>query len=165
MEKHGAIFDHIYQPMDLTQFTAWMAKPKNGAKQPDVALDDYDQLCRDGYIVDRTGTHPKRKERVAVKTKDQITFRDESYKEKEVALKQKPNKKATQEDVDLAMKGLSSNSGLQCGGSSSNSVAGSLGGLMSQEGRQRMNAPDCDDLERVALKSEDNDGGRKFEDW
>ena len=140
--------------MDLTQFTAWMAKPKNGAKQPDVALDDYDQLCRDGYIVDRTGTHPKRKERVAVKTKDQITFRDESYKEKEVALKQKPNKKATQEDVDLAMKGLSSNSGLQCGGSSSNSVAGfdmknivnkasasfgSLAGLMSQEGRQRMN--------------------------
>ena len=67
----------VWEMMDERRFHAWMLKPKNGSIEAVAASQKFQDLVADpASITDMLGSCPRYAQRVAVKKKDMITFRD-----------------------------------------------------------------------------------------
>lgn len=95
--------DDVGEMMHIDAFVHWARKPKNLGAGEEEAKILFKQLCQaKGAILDQDGPHKDRPTRVRVSTKKVITFRNRVSKEKGYDLLSKPNKKASQEDIDKA---------------------------------------------------------------
>ena len=55
----------------------WMGKPKNGCMDAEEAKKEWDKLFRaPDAITDEKGTHPRYRQRVAIRKADMVKFRD-----------------------------------------------------------------------------------------
>ena len=69
--------DGVWEMMDERCFQAWMLKTKNGSIEAAAASQKFQDLVADpASISDMLGSCPRYAQRVAVKKKDVITFRD-----------------------------------------------------------------------------------------
>ena len=75
------ILDGVYQMMSRLVFVAWAAKPTHGGLDALAANALFEQYLSNPQLPkDMLGTNPKDAQRVAVRTKDLIIFRDQQIK-------------------------------------------------------------------------------------
>jgi hypothetical protein len=108
--------DGVWEMMDERCFQAWMLKTKNGSIEAVAASQKFQDLVADpASITDMLGSCPRYAQRVAVKKKDMITFRDLTENAQITRAAEAEKKKATQADLDAALAKL--DHGAQFGGS------------------------------------------------
>ena len=108
--------DGVWEMMDERCFQAWMLKPKNGSIEAAAASQKFQDLVADPTsITDMLGSCPRYAQRVAVKKKDMITFRDLTEHAQITRAAEAEKQKATQADLDASLAKL--DHGAQFGGS------------------------------------------------
>ena len=74
--------------MDMRTYIHWMAKPKNGALEHQVAERKWHELCQaPGAIIDFKGPEERLRQRVWVHKKGKIVFRDQDRVSRGAVLK------------------------------------------------------------------------------
>jgi hypothetical protein len=100
--KFSAVyFDGIYEMMTLKQYSVWVSLPENGGKDSEdakVAWLDFQKEA--GAICDNKGPCAKFRQRVAIKVKDVVKFRDGHERSQIATAAEKESKKATQKELD-----------------------------------------------------------------
>ena len=172
-ESNAWIHDDVMEPMDLLQFTAWKAKPKNGSMDGMAAIREFDEACLDKQkFLDLNGKHPLRKERILVCTKEQFLKRNKSSSSRLLQTSDKQFKNVSQEQAALVrdefarggQKFHKDDFGGDGGGDQMNFIRAAeqaSGGLLSSEAKAVLNL-DMNEMVRVSNISDQEK--RKRED-
>ena len=97
------ILDGVFEMLSRRQYIAWSAKPKNGGVPPDQAGIQWDAEFQTSKLPkDRLGRAADDLDRVAIKVKDLVIFRDQQSRSQGYSLKQGEKRKATEADIAKA---------------------------------------------------------------
>ena len=96
--------DGVWEMLCVDGYIHEMGKPKHGSIKPLVAREDFWKKHREpDSIVDEDGPTTELKERLATKTKDLITHRDADIQSKVLTVRDREQKKASEEDINKAV--------------------------------------------------------------
>ena len=86
--------DSVHEMMTSKQYCHWMHKPKNGGKDMEESRIEYINKFKTALVKDKLGTDGV--DRMAIKIKDLLTFRDANIKSRGYDISERQKKGATQ---------------------------------------------------------------------